>query len=116
MQDRDDSPPNKRQRTELDDSPLLYKHNTFSFDDGNIVLVAENTYFCVHKSLIALNSAVLRDMLSMPQPFPLVDKGEMIEDCPVVRLSGDKAAEIAEFLGLVYNGFQRHITLFLFLN
>ena len=52
----------------------------------------------------------------MPQPFPLVDKGEMIEDCPVVRLSGDKAAEIAEFLGLVYNGFQRHITLFLFLN
>ncbi len=38
------------------------------FDDGNLVLIAGGVQFCVYKGLLTSQSAVFKDMLSLPQP------------------------------------------------
>ncbi|TRM60550.1 hypothetical protein BD626DRAFT_571618 [Schizophyllum amplum] len=73
------------------------------FDDGNIVLQAEDTQFRVHRSILAIHSNVFRGMLSLPQTA--CDE-EKIDGCPVVFLPGDAAQDMTYlFMAIYYSDF-----------
>ncbi|OCH84595.1 hypothetical protein OBBRIDRAFT_697657, partial [Obba rivulosa] len=63
------------------------------FQDGNIILVAENVGFRLYRGVLAARSAVFRDLFQIPQPMD----GETYENCAVIRLH-DKAGELRHFL------------------
>ncbi|KAJ7935112.1 hypothetical protein B0H13DRAFT_1474520, partial [Mycena leptocephala] len=63
------------------------------FDDGSVVLQAENTQFRVHWSILSIHSSVFHDMQGLPQP----PDQDSIEGCPVVQLS-DLAADVEHIL------------------
>ncbi|KZP19036.1 hypothetical protein FIBSPDRAFT_828608 [Athelia psychrophila] len=69
------------------------------YDDGNIVLQAQNVQFKVHKSILAHSSSVFRDMFSVPQP-PSQDT-HLVEGCPVVHLS-DSAEDVSYILQALF--------------
>ena len=71
------------------------------FDDGNVILEAENTQFRVHRSLLARHSKVFKDMFSLPQPA--TDPGLRPECCPVVFLS-DKVTDLECVMSVIYDG------------
>ena len=52
--------------------------------DGNIVVIAEDVAFRVHRSTLALRSEVFRDLFSLPASAAAV---EAFEKCPVVHVS-----------------------------
>ncbi|KAI4520192.1 hypothetical protein K525DRAFT_248791 [Schizophyllum commune Loenen D] len=73
------------------------------FDDGNIVLQAEDTQFRVHRSILAIHSNVFRGMLSLPQ---VGCDEEKIDGCPVVFLPGDAAQDMTYlFMAIYYSDF-----------
>lgn len=55
------------------------------WEDGNIIIEAETTRFRVYKGLLATQSEMFRDMFSIPQPPS--DQEDLVEGCPVVRVS-----------------------------
>lgn len=83
----------KRMAESADESspPVQPMRSSIWYDDGNVILQAETVQFKVHKSILAQSSSVFSDMLSFPQP-PTTET-EMIESCPVVRLS-DSAEDV----------------------
>ncbi|KAJ7604130.1 hypothetical protein FB45DRAFT_1013709 [Roridomyces roridus] len=83
---------------QVDNTP--HRRPELWFDDGSIVIQAENTQFRVHRSILAARSPVFKDMLSFPQP---PDAGsESAEGCPLVRLH-DSSAEVAVFLKAIFD-------------
>ncbi|TFK53954.1 hypothetical protein OE88DRAFT_1732693 [Heliocybe sulcata] len=79
------------------------------FDDGNIVIQAESTVFKVHRSILALNSAVFKDMFAVAQP----EDGEQFADCPLVNVQ-DESDAMSHFLKAMYiPGYTEAITDFL---
>ena len=54
------------------------------FEDGNVVLQAENMQFKVHRGMLARNSSIFNDMFSVPQP-PIPEE-ESVEGCVVIHL------------------------------
>lgn len=90
-----DQPPAKRKRAEDPSAesaaPIPQVRSIVWYDDGNIILQAQDTLFKVHKGILAQNSSVFQDMFSLPQP-PSVDT-DLVEGCPVVQLS-DTAEEV----------------------
>ncbi|PIL26489.1 hypothetical protein GSI_12247 [Ganoderma sinense ZZ0214-1] len=67
----------------------LKQHPEFWFDDGSIVLVAQDTGFRVYRGLLALQSTVFADMLAASNPSP----GETVDGCPVIPL-GDSPHDL----------------------
>ncbi|OCH84256.1 hypothetical protein OBBRIDRAFT_741863 [Obba rivulosa] len=59
------------------------------YEDGNVILVVENKAFRVYQGLLSRHSPVFRDMFKIPQP----ETAESEDRCPIVRLSGDTAAD-----------------------
>ena len=92
------SRPSKRGREEDKGSDVIVPHADLWFEDGNVVLVAGQCGFRVHKSILARKSEIMKDLFSLAQPLG----GETFENCPVVRLA-DEAELIAAFLDLLYN-------------
>ncbi|KAJ7612067.1 hypothetical protein FB45DRAFT_843339 [Roridomyces roridus] len=82
------------------------------FDDGSIVIQAENTQFRVHRSILAARSPVFKDMLSFPQPPQAEAGSESVEGCLVVRLH-DSPAEVTVFLKAIFDSafFMEHPSL-----
>ncbi|KAJ7061566.1 hypothetical protein C8F01DRAFT_987242, partial [Mycena amicta] len=68
------------------------------FSDGSIVLQAGNTQFKVFHGILSVRSAIFRDMLALPQP----QDAQMVEGCPLVRLSDDET-ETTAFLNAIYH-------------
>ena len=80
------------------------------FDDGNLVLVAGDVQFCVYKGLLTSQSAVFKDMLSLPQP---VSDDANVHDgpspnCASVHLS-DSPEDLRHFLRAFTNGKLRYV-------
>ncbi|KII84008.1 hypothetical protein PLICRDRAFT_118797 [Plicaturopsis crispa FD-325 SS-3] len=98
--------PSKRPRTtgpeEAEDPalPVLDATNssTVWYNDGSIVLQAENTRFRVHRTVMALNSPIFEDMLHIGQ-----SPGEdSVEECPLVVLH-DSAEDLEAILRALYD-------------
>ena len=105
--------PLKRRRTEdeLEDDPLRMATDSDSnspsttatrsdvwFDDGSVVLQAENIQFKVHRSVLCRHSSVFRDVFSMPHP-----KDEpTVDSCPVIYLQ-DSAEDLKHMLLALYD-------------
>jgi hypothetical protein len=70
------------------------------FEDGNIVLQAENTLFRVHRSILSRHSQIFKDTFAMPQAPS--QENESIEGCPVVPLS-DTAEDLGNIISLLYD-------------
>lgn len=84
----------------------LVFHPDFRYDDGSVILVAEeNMAFKVHKSILCQHSSVFKDMFSLPPP----SDGETIS--PVVRLPQDSASGMAGVLTAIYDNrfFHAHL-------
>lgn len=75
--------PEKRQRSESspeqDGQP---RRSSVWLEDGNIVLEAQSVEFRVHKSILATNSQIFRDMFQMAQP----SSQRTVEGVPVVEM------------------------------
>ncbi|KAJ7719904.1 hypothetical protein B0H16DRAFT_1739089 [Mycena metata] len=98
----EDAPRTKRRRTdtaaECETEPaeiLLTRSTEYWFDGGDIILRVESTQFRLFKSILSMHSSVFRDM-SLP-----VDE-MMVENCPVIVLSGDTVREWVLFLGIMF--------------
>lgn len=63
-----DTQDRKRPRTEIDAEEdikrQLTRHPTLYFEDGNMLLQCHQTLFCVHRTLLAKHSIVLRDQIT----------------------------------------------------
>jgi len=68
------------------------------FDDGNIILVAGNIAFRVHRGQLARHSEVFRDLLLLPQPAG----AEVFDESPVVRLT-DTSDDVLMLLRALYD-------------
>ncbi|TRM58510.1 hypothetical protein BD626DRAFT_183511 [Schizophyllum amplum] len=67
------------------------------FEDGNLVIAAQSRLFRVHKGVISLHAAVMKDMLSVPQPA----EQENLEGVPLVTLPDDEC-DMEHFLRAMY--------------
>ena len=73
------------------------KSENLWFEDGSIVLQAENTQFKVHRSILAKNSPIFADLFKIPHPA----SEPTIDGCPVVHLQ-DSAEDIKHVLLILY--------------
>ena len=76
------------------DTAPLVAHPVHYYEDGNLILVVENTKFRLWRSMLAHKSEVMKDMLSVPQaPQNDIATGkaaqEMIDGVPAITLTDD---------------------------
>ncbi|OCH84735.1 hypothetical protein OBBRIDRAFT_741067 [Obba rivulosa] len=64
---------------------ILKCSEEFWYEDGSVVLVAQDTAFRIYRGLLAQHSPVFRDLFTIPQP----NTSESVDDCPVVRIPDD---------------------------
>ena len=89
--------PPKRPRTAADDGlKALTHHEEFWLDDGNVVLVAQTVAFRMYRGLLAAQSTVFADMFASSTH----KADEMIEGCPVVRVS-DSPEDLAQLFRVI---------------
>lgn len=88
----------------VDTPPRSLKHDPdLWFEDGSIVVIAENTGFRVHKLLLSHLSPVFRDVFTVPQPVVVNSGLSVVDNCPVVRVS-DSVYDIKCLLRAIYDG------------
>ncbi|KAF9467030.1 hypothetical protein BDZ94DRAFT_1250360 [Collybia nuda] len=93
-------PSSKRQRTEESETEGPHdfsRSESMWLEDGNIILLAQNTQFRVHRTVLAMHSTVFQDMFGIPQP----QEEPTIDGCAVVHLS-DSAQDVEHFLNALY--------------
>lgn len=66
------------------------------YDDGNVVLQAEHMLFKIYLGILQAQSPFFRDMFTLPQQDS--NMSEKYEDCPLVVMQGDRAADVRVFL------------------
>ena len=71
------------------------------FEDGNVVLVAEDHPFKVHRGVLAAKSAVFSSMFGVPQPQTL-EENEHFQGIPLVPLS-DEWQDVQTLLEGIYH-------------
>ncbi|KLO06814.1 hypothetical protein SCHPADRAFT_945780 [Schizopora paradoxa] len=100
--------------TIIPEEPLPQEKNSLSdlkrdenlwFEDGSIVLATDVHLFCVHKSILANNSSVFKDMLAMPSGGGTgsSDEEDTYEGKPVVKMVGDSDDDVRYLLMALYN-------------
>lgn len=75
------------------------QRSDFWFKDGNLILMAGNVAFKVHRGNLERHSDIFRDMLSIPQP----PDAETFEDCPLIELH-DSPMDLWHLLRAIYDG------------
>ncbi|KAJ6497614.1 hypothetical protein C8R45DRAFT_983596 [Mycena sanguinolenta] len=88
------SPPAKRRRTE--DASIT--RSKVWYNDGSVVLQAENTLFRVHWSVLSQHSSVFRSLKDLPQP----SNQPAVDGCPIVELQ-DSALDVEHLLTPLYD-------------
>ncbi|PCH41086.1 hypothetical protein WOLCODRAFT_99816 [Wolfiporia cocos MD-104 SS10] len=79
-------------------------HQEFYFEDGNVVILVEDTLYKLYRSLLEKYSTVFHEMWAMPPP-PESTEGTTDDD-PIV-LHGISVADFNIFLQLLYPSVQR---------
>ncbi|KDR79507.1 hypothetical protein GALMADRAFT_243610 [Galerina marginata CBS 339.88] len=75
-------PSSAKRKHDDQQQPVIVRSPDFWFEDGNIIIQAQNTQFRVYRGSIARQSAVFNVMFGLPQP-----EGEILVDgCPIVYL------------------------------
>jgi len=69
------------------------------FEDGNLILKAENSLFRIYTGLLAARSSVFKDMLAFPPP---AEGNEMLDGCPIVTVY-DNAKDMVFFLKAIFD-------------
>ena len=72
------------------------------FDDGNIILVAQDVAFRIYRCLLAAQSTVFADMFASASP----SSDECMDGCPVVHVS-DPSEDLAHLLRVLLPGSRR---------
>ena len=80
--------------------PDVITRSNIWFDDGSVVIQAEQTQFRVHRSMLSRHSSVFRDTFSVPQSPG--DREPVIEGCSIVHLS-DSSQDWENLLTLMYD-------------
>ncbi len=88
------------QQQEVTPMSIAKRHDTLWFPDGNVVLATNTFLFRVHKSLLAFQSSVFRDMFAFPTTEDAnIDTREIVgivpeqyEGLPVVSLQDEGSA------------------------
>ncbi|EDR01758.1 uncharacterized protein LACBIDRAFT_333017 [Laccaria bicolor S238N-H82] len=80
--------------------PDLITHSKIWFDDGSVVIQAEQTQFRVHRGMLSRQSSIFRDMFSVPQPPG--DQEPVIEGCSIVHVS-ESSQDWEGLLTLMYD-------------
>ncbi|KAJ7025745.1 hypothetical protein C8F04DRAFT_1400403 [Mycena alexandri] len=83
----------------MDATAELERSPDFWFEDGTIVLQAENMLYRVYRGWLASRSTVFRDTFSIPQPK---EETVLVEGCPVVQVH-DAAQDFGRFLKALHN-------------
>ncbi|KAI0735308.1 hypothetical protein C8Q76DRAFT_610069 [Earliella scabrosa] len=86
--------------TENGTPPFPVPHPDYYFEDGNLVILVENTLFRVFRSTFIRHSAVFRDLFSLPGPVGGPTEGQD-DDCPL-HFSGISAVEFERLLWVLY--------------
>jgi hypothetical protein len=68
------------------------------FEDGTVVLQAEDTVFRVYRGILSANSPVFNDMFTIPQPLEVPE----IEGCAVIQLY-DSPTDLRHFLKAIHH-------------
>lgn len=101
------TPTNEDEDSNADVGP----HETLWHEDGNIVLVTDMFLYRVHKSILANQSSVFRDMFQMPTvaagdtsgaagPSPISEEWNGI---PTVKMAGDEDEDVYNLLMTLYD-------------
>ena len=69
------------------------------YDDGNVVLQAENILFKVYRGVLSQQSPFFNDLFTLPQES---DESEKYEGCPLV-LMHDTANDARVFLKAIFD-------------
>ncbi|KAJ7191396.1 hypothetical protein GGX14DRAFT_600566 [Mycena pura] len=84
-----------------DDIETLQRAEGLWFEDGSLIIRAENTIFRVSRDILSARSSVFRDMLALPQP-PLPNGVDTMDGCPLVHLP-DGAKDMQYFLQALFD-------------
>ncbi|KAJ7624366.1 hypothetical protein FB45DRAFT_836427 [Roridomyces roridus] len=84
---------------DAESSPLVRSPELW-FDDGTIIIQAENTLFRVYRGILAAQSPVFRDTFSIPQPDD--SEQETFEGCPLLQVH-DSARDFKMFLSALHD-------------
>lgn len=81
----------------------LYEHGEPWFEDGNIVLLADqsNIAFKVHRGVLARHSEIFQTMFQLPPPSQ--SDVETVDDCQLVRMY-DLPIELSNLIKALYDG------------
>ncbi|KAI0324294.1 hypothetical protein GY45DRAFT_1263095, partial [Cubamyces sp. BRFM 1775] len=79
---------------EADEKPFV-NHPSLYFDDGNVILAAGRTLFCVHRSLLSKHSPVFQDLFDGAR-----DRHRGLLHVPME----ETADEVEALLNVVYDG------------
>lgn len=71
------------------------------YDDGNVVIQAENIVFRVFRGILASNSAVFADMFSVPQPTNVTGP-DVYDSCPLIQIY-DTPEDARHFLKAIHD-------------
>ena len=104
-----DSPPLSAPLTPAESEFPLYsdfaKDPSLWFDDGNVILVAEESLFRVHRGVLSRHSPVFKDMFAVPQPAADALASDTVDGCPTVNVS-DSTHDLKQLLLVIYDGFE----------
>ncbi|KAJ7617965.1 hypothetical protein FB45DRAFT_840759 [Roridomyces roridus] len=78
-------------------SPLV-RSSELWFDDGTVILQAENTLFRAYRGVLAAQSPVFKDTFSIPQP----KEQETVDGCPLLQVH-DSARDFEMFLSALHD-------------
>lgn len=71
------------------------------FEDGNVVLQAEQTLFKVYRGPLRQQSPFFHDLFTLPQQDS--EESEQYEGCPLVYMHGDSANDVKLLLKAVFD-------------
>lgn len=83
-----------------DESSRCKRDTDLWFQDGSVVLCADDTLFRVYSGILAQASPVFEDMFACPQPA--LEEDEMYDGCPLVQMP-DSAQDLKPFLRAVHD-------------
>lgn len=76
----------------------------FWFDDGDVVLNANDTLFRIHKGILTAQSTFFKGMFSLPTPEKRPEQTpDYYQGLPVVRMQGDDEVDVERLLEVLYD-------------